>query len=100
MNWGNRRNRQRLRRSPMPDTHIAVSQEVDQYAPQRMAAAAAAKAKRLWPGAIGEVLADEIMALLDLPAWMRSQTRTQRLIEAIENIAEEPASPRDERPAA
>ncbi len=84
----------------MPGKHIAVSQEVDQYAPQRMAAAAAAKAKRLWPGVIGEVLADEIMAVLDLPSWMRSQTRTQRLIDAIRNIAEEAAASRDERPAA
>ncbi|HEX4101526.1 MAG TPA: hypothetical protein VHY21_13450 [Pseudonocardiaceae bacterium] len=84
----------------MSDTHIAVSQEVDQYAPQRMAAAAAAKAKRLWPGVIGDVLADEIMALLDLPSWMQSQTRTQRLIDAIRNIAEEAAAPCDERPAA
>lgn len=84
----------------MPDRHIAVSQEVDQYAAQRIAAAAAAKAKRLWPGVIGEVLADEIMALLDLPAWMRSQTRTQRLIDAIRNFAEGRAAPLDERPAA
>ena len=84
----------------MPDRHIAVSQEVDQYAAQRIAAGAAAKAKRLWPGVIGEVLADEIMALLDLPAWMRSQTRTQRLIDAIRSFAEEPAAPLDERPAA
>lgn len=84
----------------MPDTHIAVSQEVDQYASQRMTAAAAAKAKRLWPGVIGEVLADEIMALLDLPSWMQSQTRTQRLIAAILNIAEEPGRSCDERPAA
>jgi hypothetical protein len=49
---------------------IAVSQEVDQYAPQRVAASAAAKAKRLWPGVIGDVLADEIMAVLGLPLWM------------------------------
>jgi hypothetical protein len=67
---------------------IAVSQEVDQYAPRRMAASAAAKAKRLWPGVIGDVLADEIMAVLDLPLWMQSQTRTQRLIDTILNIAE------------
>ncbi len=67
----------------MPETHTAVAQEVDRYAPDRMAAAAAAKAKRLWPGVIGEVLADEIMALMDLPLWLRSQTRTQRLIDAI-----------------
>ncbi|PZS40027.1 MAG: hypothetical protein DLM62_05075 [Pseudonocardiales bacterium] len=84
----------------MPDNQIAVSQEVDQYASQRMAAAAAAKAKRLWPGVIGEVLAGEIMALLDLPSWMRSQTRTHQLIDAIRDIAEEPSAPRDERPAA
>jgi hypothetical protein len=89
-----------LRRSPMPDDHIAVSQEVDQYAPQRIAATAAAKAKRLWPGVIGEVLADEIMALLDLPSWMRSQTRTHRLIDAIRDIAEESAVSSNERPAA
>ncbi|MGH3574371.1 MAG: hypothetical protein ACRDQI_07580 [Pseudonocardiaceae bacterium] len=73
----------------MLDIQIAVSQTVDQYAPQRMAAAAAAKAKRLWPGIIGEVLADEIMAVLDLPSWMQSQTRTMRLIGAISNITEE-----------
>jgi hypothetical protein len=84
----------------MPDQHIAVSQEVDQYASQRMAAAAAAKAKRLWPGVIGEVLADEIMAVLDLPSWMQSQTRTQRLIGAILNITEEASASCDERPAA
>jgi hypothetical protein len=74
----------------MLDIQIAVPQEVDKYAHQRMAAAAAAKAKRLWPGVIGEVLADEIMAVLDLPSWMQSQTRTKRLIGAISNISEEP----------
>ena len=58
----------------MLDIQIEASPEVDQYAPQRMAAAAAAKAKRLWPGVIGEVLADEIMAALDLPSWMQSRT--------------------------
>lgn len=79
---------------------IAVSQEVDQYAPRRIAASAAAKAKRLWPGVIGDVLADEIMAVLDLPLWMQSQTRTQRLIDAILNIAEEARESCDERPAA
>jgi hypothetical protein len=84
----------------MHDTHIAVAQEVDQYASQRMAAAAAAKAIRLWPGVIGEVLADEIMAVLDLPSWMQSQTRTQRLIGAILNITEEAGASCDERPAA
>jgi hypothetical protein len=46
-----------------------------------MAATAAAKAKRLWPDVIGEVLADEIMALLELPLWLRSQSRTQQLVE-------------------
>jgi TusA-related sulfurtransferase len=84
----------------MPDNHIAVSQEVDQYASQRIAATAAAKAERLWPGIIGEVLADEIMALLDLPSWMRSQTRTHQLIDAIQDIAEESAASSNERPAA
>jgi hypothetical protein len=84
----------------MPDTHIAVAQEVDQYASQRMAAAAAAKAIRLWPGVIGEVLAGEIMAVLDLPSWMRSHTRTQRLIGAILNIAEGSGASCGERPAA
>lgn len=72
----------------MPDTHISVAQEVDRYAANRMAATAAAKAKRLWPDIIGEVLADEIMALLDLPPWLRSQTRTQRLIDAILSMPE------------
>ena len=48
----------------MPDNHIAVSQEVDQYASQRIAATAAAKAKRLWPGIIGIVyLAATALAL-------------------------------------
>jgi hypothetical protein len=84
----------------MPDSHIAVSQETDQYAAHRMAAAAAAKAKRLWPGVIGEVLAFEIMSALDLPAWLRSQSRTCRLVDAILEFAEEPAGARDERPAA
>ncbi|MCA1675789.1 MAG: hypothetical protein LC799_27630 [Actinobacteria bacterium] len=73
----------------MHDTHVAVSQEVDRYSAQRLAATAAAKAKRLWPDVIGEVLADEIMALLDLPPWLRSRTRTQRLIDAILGITEE-----------
>ena len=67
----------------MPDTYVAVAQEADRYAAQRKAASAAAKAKRLWPDVIGEVLADEIMALLDLPPWLQSQTRTQQLINAI-----------------
>ena len=64
----------------MPDTHTAFAQELDRYAAERMAATAAAKAKRLWPDVIGEVLADEIMALLELPLWLRSQSRTQQLI--------------------
>lgn len=72
----------------MPATHIAVLTDVDRYGAQRMAATAAAKAKRLWPDVIGEVLADEIMAVLDLPPWLRSQTRTQRLIDAIIGITE------------
>jgi hypothetical protein len=72
----------------MPDTHTAIAQEVDRYAVDRRAASAAAKAKRLWPDVIGEVLADEIMALLDLPSWLRSQTRTQQLINAILSIRE------------
>ncbi len=76
----------------MTTTHAAVAQERDQYTytADRMAATAAAKAKRLWPGVIGEVLADEIMALLDLPLWLRSQTRTQQLIDAVLNLAEKP----------
>jgi hypothetical protein len=68
-------------RPPMPDTHTAFAQEVDRYAAERVAATAAAKAKRLWPDVIGEVLADEIMALLELPLWLRSQSRTQQLVE-------------------
>lgn len=84
----------------MPDSHIAVSQETDQYKAHRMAAAAAAKAKRLWPGVIGDVLADEVMAALDLPAWMRPQTRTCRLVDAILGLTEGPAGSHDERPAA
>lgn len=68
----------------IPDTHDVV----DRYAAHRMAAAAAAKAKRLWPNMIGEVLAGEVMALLELPSWMRSQTRTQHLIDAILSIPE------------
>ncbi|HET9256942.1 MAG TPA: hypothetical protein VFO16_17340 [Pseudonocardiaceae bacterium] len=72
----------------MTGPHIAVAQEVDRYAMDRMAATAAAKAKRLWPGVIGEVLADEIMTVLDLPSWLRGQTRTLRLAEAILDIPE------------
>lgn len=72
----------------MSDTQVAVITDVDRYAAQRLAATAAAKAKRLWPDVIGEVLADEIMAVLDLPSWLRSQTRTQRLIDAILGITE------------
>jgi hypothetical protein len=75
----------------MLDTHAAIAQEGGRYAADRMAAAAAAKAKRLWPDVIGEVLADEIMALLELPSWLRSQSRTQRLITAILSITEERA---------
>ena len=74
-------------------TQIAITQELDRYAADRMAATAAAKAKRLWPDVIGEVLADEIMAVLDLPSWLRSQTRTQRLIDAIMGITEGPGEP-------
>jgi hypothetical protein len=73
-----------------PDTRTAGAQELDQHDIQRLAAAAAAKAKRLWPDVIGEVLADEVMALLDLPAWLRAQTRTQRLISAILSFPEKP----------
>jgi hypothetical protein len=72
----------------MPDIHIAVSQEVDRYAMHRTAAAAAAKAKRMWPNVIGDVLAEEIMTMMDLPSWLRSPTRTQRLIDAILSITE------------
>lgn len=72
----------------MSDTQVAVITDVDRYAAQRTAATAAAKAKRLWPDVIGEVLADEIMAVLDLPPWLRSQTRTQRLIDAVLGITE------------
>ncbi|MGH3719730.1 MAG: hypothetical protein ACRDRI_13020 [Pseudonocardiaceae bacterium] len=78
-----------------------IAQEADRYAAHRMAAVAAAKAKRLWPDVIGEVLADEIMALLDLPSWLRSQTRTQQLIDAILRIPEGTAESRDgDRPRA
>jgi hypothetical protein len=65
----------------MPDTRIAVAQEAEQYAAHRMAAAAAAKAKRIWPNVIGDVLAGEVMALMNLPPWLRSRTRTQQLID-------------------
>lgn len=80
----------------MPDTRIAVAQEAEQYAAYRMAAAAAAKAKRMWPNVIGDVLADEVMALMNLPPWLRSQTRTQRLIDAILSIPEATAGSRDD----
>jgi hypothetical protein len=73
----------------MTNTHIAVAQEVDRYAADRIVAAAAAKATRMWPGVIGEVLAEEIMTTLDLPAWLRTQRRTQRLIEAILSLEEQ-----------
>jgi hypothetical protein len=84
----------------MPETHIAVAQEANRHAPDRLTAAATAKAKRLWPGVIGEVLADEITALMDLPLWLRSQTRTQRLIDAVLRIPEGTGKSRDDRPAA
>ncbi len=85
----------------MPDTRIAVAQEVEQYAAHRMAAAAAAKAKRMWPNVIGDVLADEVMALMNLPPWLRSQTRTQQLVNAILSIPEAAAgSCDDDRPHA
>ena len=72
----------------MTDIHIVVAQEVDRYAAHRTAAAAAAKAKRMWPDVIGDVLAEEIMTMMDLPSWLQSQTRTQRLIDAILSIME------------
>jgi hypothetical protein len=85
----------------MPDTRIAVAQEAEQYAVHRIAAAAAAKAKRMWPNAIGDVLAEEVMALMNLPPWLRAQTRTQRLIDAIISIPERAAeSCDDDRPHA
>ncbi|MGQ0719294.1 MAG: hypothetical protein ACT4NP_18660 [Pseudonocardiales bacterium] len=71
--------------------HTAVEQAADRYAADRLAfVAAAVKAKRLWPDVIGEVLADEIMALLDLPSWLRSQSRAQRLVDTILSISEPP----------
>ena len=73
----------------MPDTRVAVAEPGGQYVTHRMAAAAAGKAKRLWPDVIGEVLASEVMALMDLPSWLQSQTRTQRLIDAILSLPEE-----------
>jgi hypothetical protein len=72
----------------MSNTHLAVAEETDRYAAHRTATIAAAKAKRMWPNVIGDILADEITAMLDLPSWLRSQTRTQRLIDAILNIPE------------
>lgn len=80
----------------MPEVNIALTQEAVRYAAHRTAAIAAAKAKRLWPNVIGEVLADEIMALLDLPTWLQSQARTQRLVEAILSISEGTAGCRDD----
>ena len=80
----------------MSDTQVAP--EADQYAAYRMAATAAAKAKRLWPDVIGEVLADEVLALMDLPSWLCTQTRTQRLIEAILSIPEGAGQSRDGDP--
>jgi hypothetical protein len=77
----------------MTDTHTAVAQKVDRYAAHRLAVAAATKAKRLWPDVVGEVLADEIMALLDLPLWLHSQSRTQHLIDTILSIREGAADP-------
>lgn len=79
----------------MSETRIPDPHDVDRYAAQRIAAAAAAKAKRLWPNMIGEVLAGEMMALLDLPPWMRSQTRTQHLIDAILSLPEEACATRN-----
>ncbi|MDQ2883030.1 MAG: hypothetical protein M3Y48_18105 [Actinomycetota bacterium] len=72
----------------MSETRTAARQDTDQYAAHRMAATAAAKARRLWPNTIGEVLAGEVMGLLELPPWLRSQTRTQQLIDAILSLPE------------
>ena len=73
----------------MLDTHPAVALEINCHPEKQMAAAAAAKAKRLWPNVIGDVLADTVMAMLDLPLWLRSQTRTQQLLDAILSLPEE-----------
>jgi hypothetical protein len=72
----------------MLDTHPAIALDINCPTEDRKAATAAAKAKRLWPDVIGEVLAGEVMALLDLPLWLRSQTRTHRLIDAILSLPE------------
>jgi hypothetical protein len=42
----------------------------------------------MWPDVIGDVLAEEIMTMMDLPSWLQSQTCTQRLIDAILSITE------------
>lgn len=52
------------------------------------AAAAAAKAKWWGSDVIDEVFADEIMALLDLLSWLRSQSGTQSLIDTILRMTE------------
>ena len=72
----------------MSDIHITLAQELDRYAEHRRAATAAAKAKRMWPDVIGDVLAEEITTMMDLPSWLQSRTRTQRLIDAILNATE------------
>ena len=48
------REAQETSRTPMPDTHTVLAQEVDRHVTDRMAAIAAAKAKRLWPNVIGK----------------------------------------------
>lgn len=72
----------------MYDTHVAAAQEAGAYDLNRKAAVAAAKARRLWPNVIGEVLAAEIIASMELPGWMRTESRSQQLIEAILGISE------------
>lgn len=79
----------------MLDAHPAVALDINCHHEIQMATAAAAKAKRLWPNVIGDVLADTVMAALDLPLWLRSQTRTRRLIDTILGLPEEPETARD-----
>ena len=50
---------------------------------------AAAKVKRLYPGVIGEVLAGEILALLDF-RWLGPESRSARLYRLVESMPDAP----------
>lgn len=61
----------------------------DRFANASPIVMAAVKAKRLYPGVIGEVLASEILALLDF-RWLGPESRSDRLYRLIESLDDAP----------